>query len=230
MIPRHDFHIHTHYSDGIASPAEMVEAACGEGLDVVAITDHGPETRVGMKRGDIGQMIGDVELMKVDVDISVLLGLEANILDSDGTLDVGEDVLEDLDIVLAGVHDMGSYLSSSELACEYFERVLGCMEDGLVDVLCHPFWYHENLSKYYSKEDLDYFVEIAKKTNTAIELNEKYQVPGKELISTFNEAGLSFCLGTDSHRPGEVGRTRWGLKTLKSANVGREKLIVEKYV
>ncbi len=228
MIPRHDFHIHTHYSDGIASPAEMVEAACGEGLDVVAITDHGPETRVGMKRGDIGQMIGDVELMKVDVDISVLLGLEANILDSDGTLDVGEDVLEDLDIVLAGVHDMGSFLSSSELAREYFDRVVGCMEGGLVDVLSHPFWYHEDLSKHYSKEKLERFAKISNETNTAIELNEKYQVPNKNVLSMLKKEGTSFCIGTDAHRTGEVGRIRWSNRILKS--VGIERLIVEDYI
>ncbi len=230
MFPGHDFHIHTHYSDGTASPMEMVEAAVDKDLEVVALTDHGPETHVGMEWGEIGHMVEDVKIVRDDVDIRVLLGIEANILDSDGCIDIGGDVLDELDIVTGGVHDMGSYLSSSELAGEYFDRVVSCMEEGFLDVLTHPFWYREDLSKYYSNEELDRFIDVANQTNTTIELNEKYQVPGKKLLSKFEEKGSTFCLGTDSHRPGEVGRTRWGEKTLQSAGIGPEKLIVEEYV
>lgn len=224
----HDFHIHTNYSDGVSSPAEMVEVASGKGLEVVAITDHGPETHVGIRRGEIGQMIEDVRIVQDDVDICVLLGLEVNILDSNGRVDVGEDVLEELDIVVGGVHDMGSFLSSSELSREYFDRVIGCMESGLVDVLTHPFWYHEDLSKYYNKEKLARFAKVSNETNTAIELNEKYQVPNKNVLSMLKKEGITFCIGTDAHRPGEIGRTRWSTRTLKS--VGIERLIVENYL
>ncbi len=230
MIVKHDFHIHTHYSDGASSPAKMVEAGFEKGLKAVAITDHGPEIHVGIKKGEIEQMIEDVSLVKNDASIPVILGIEANILGSSGQIDISRNVLQKLDIVSAGVHDMGSYMTSAELAREYFERVINCLEREKIDVLTHPFWYHEDLSKYYDKEELEYFAEIAVETDTAVELNEKYQVPKKELLILFLESGVDFCLGSDAHKEGEVGWFRWGLKTLKSLGVGKEQLIVENYL
>lgn len=231
MFSRHDLHTHTNYSDGTSSPAEMVEAASGGRLEVLAITDHGPDLSVGIRPGEIDQMIKDVEFAKSDANFPVLTGMEANIVDMEGNIDIGEGVLERLDLVLAGIHYLSSSETSGELiARDYLKTVLKAMENCSIDILAHPFWYHEDLSSYISREDLELFAEVAVDRGVAIELNGKYRVPSGRLLSICDEAGTRFSFGTDAHKPEEIGRIGWMEDVLGELEVDKERLIVEELV
>lgn len=237
MYPKHDLHTHTNYSDGIAPPVKIVESATEKQLEILAITDHAPEVSVGIDSRKIDQMISDIEFLKKDAEIPVLLGMEANILDLGGSIDFDDSTLEKLDIVSAAIHYLSSASFSSEkiahsekVAQDYLESVTNTMKKYDIDFLAHPFWFHEHLSRYLSKEDFEAFAEVVVEQGVAVELNEKYHAPSKELLSICKDKGARFSLGTDAHSPEEVGNTDWGGGMLKKLGIESEKLLMHDFI
>lgn len=229
--PKHDLHTHTSYSDGVTSPVRMIESAAEKELEAIAVTDHGPELSVGMEPSQIEPMIADVEYLKADAEIPVLVGIEANVIDSAGALDIGEEVLSKLDVVVAGIHYLSPSEASSEIiAREYLEAVVNLMKDQEIDILAHPFWYHKDLSSQLSREDLKAFAEVAAEQEVAIELNRKYRVPSKRLLLICGEEGTAFSFGSDAHTPQEVGRMSWAANMLEEVGVSQDSLVLEKLI
>jgi putative hydrolase len=102
-----DYHTHSRYSDGRQSVDAIVEAAVSRGLLEVAITDHGPLAAViGVKKPEsylaVKEKISRIQSRYPG--IRILLGAEANIRDLSGTLDLEEDIIEELDILIVGLH------------------------------------------------------------------------------------------------------------------------------
>lgn len=231
MIPKFDFHVHTHYSDGTSEPVKMVEAATARGLKGIAITDHGPELSVGISPTKIGQMMNDVEIVKKDADIPVLLGIEANIIGLDGGIDIDEEALDRLELVVGGLHNLASPARVSEaIAKDYLETVMNTIKLQKIDVLAHPFWFHEDLSKYISQEDMEDFAKLAMEKGVAIELNTKYHSPSREVLTTCLREGVKLSLGTDAHTPREVGDLTWQMNIIKKVGAKKEDLVLEEFL
>jgi putative hydrolase len=107
-----DYHTHSRYSDGRQSVDAIVEAAVSRGLLEVAITDHGPLAAViGVKKPEsylaVKEKISRIQSRYPG--IRILLGAEANIRDLSGTLDLEEDIIEELDILIVGLHPYTLY-------------------------------------------------------------------------------------------------------------------------
>lgn len=102
----YDIHTHTVFSHGKGSIEDNVRAAVSRGLKIVGISDHGPgHVTYGVKRRNISVMRGEVERLKpLYPEIEILLGVEANIINPSGRLDVTGDELEQMDYLLAGYH------------------------------------------------------------------------------------------------------------------------------
>ncbi len=231
MLPKFDFHIHSRYSDGTREPTTMVEAAEAKKMKAVAVTDHGPELVVGIYREDIESMLKDVELVKKDSDILVLSGMEANILDRTGAIDIDENVTGKLDILLGGVHRMDPFTRGvHNLSALYLETVNNTMRSGKIDILAHPFQFYGDLSAHLSPENIREFAQTAAENNVAIELNSKYACPPLEILNACMKEGVKFSIGTDSHRPESVGTINWQLKTLKEIGAKKEDLILERFL
>ncbi len=227
MLMSHDLHTHTRYSDGSSTPYEMVRSGRDKGLETIAITDHGPELSIGIESGQIRQLVNDVSLAREDVDLDVLVGLEANTTGSDGGIDLDAPLIENLDIVLAGVHYLRtSGLSQDRTAEIYLETVVNMMERQDIDILVHPFWYHEDLSEYLPKSDIRDFAKVARHENVTIEVNERYCVPGKEILSACAEEGTKFSLGSDAHKPDDVGELDWAMDRAESVGIEERDLFV----
>lgn len=223
-----DFHVHTRYSsDGHGSPAEMVEAAEARGLEAVAITDHAPEISVGIKPERIPLMFEDVKLAREDSRIWVLLGMEANALGPPGDLDLGGEVIQELDLLVVGVHKLNTLTQDPrELAREYLRVVTSVLERWRFDVLAHPFQFNRYLAPYLKREELEDFVRLMAERGVALEVNLKYRVPDLELLKLCLREGVKLSVGTDAHRAGEVGRVDWPLGMLKRAGAKREDLVL----
>ena len=105
-----DLHTHTRHSHGTGSVLDNVRAAQRQGLEVVAITDHGPASLFGV--GVAGPAAFDairqevIEARKAYPGVKVLWGAEANVVSEDGELDIPPGLQERLDIVLAGLHPL----------------------------------------------------------------------------------------------------------------------------
>ena len=102
-----DYHTHTIYSHGKGTIRDNVEEARRKGLKEVAITDHGPgHIGFGVSHENLKKMRKEINAMRKEYpDIKILLGVEANIINVDGDLDVNEEDLKTIDILLAGFHN-----------------------------------------------------------------------------------------------------------------------------
>ncbi len=162
---RGDLHMHTTLSDGHASVEEMAEAARELGYDYVAITDHSATHGFG---NDVppDALLARVEEIRSlpDLGITVLAGTESNVL-TDGSLDYADDVLEQLDWVIASLHT--SFRQSEK---QQTERMLRAMEHPLVDAIGHPTGRLIERREPYAL-DVDRVIAKAVETGTFLEIN-----------------------------------------------------------
>jgi putative hydrolase len=102
----YDIHTHTTFSHGKGSIEDNVKAAIARGLSAVGISDHGPgHVTYGVKRSNISVMRREVDRLRpLYPEIEILLGIEANIINPSGALDVTEEELRQFDYLLAGYH------------------------------------------------------------------------------------------------------------------------------
>lgn len=156
-----DLHVHTIASGhGYSTIKEIVETAAEKGLKTIAITDHGLKMPGAPHWYHFTNMIS---LPRVMNGVEVLRGVEANILDSQGNIDMPEQILTDyLDIVLAGFHDFTGYNGTSRE--ENTEAMIAAIKNPYVHIITHP-----GNPKY--PVDAEKVVIAARDYHKAIELN-----------------------------------------------------------
>lgn len=156
-----DLHIHTTASGhGYSTIKEIVEAASEKGLKTIAITDHGLKMPGAPHWYHFTNLIS---LPRVMQGVEVLRGVEADILDRKGTVDMPEEVMADyLDIVLAGFHDETGYTGTT--VEENTEAMVAAIKNPFVHIITHP-----GNPKY--PVDVETVVLAAKEYNKALELN-----------------------------------------------------------
>lgn len=213
---RGDLHTHTDWSDGGFDLETMVESAIDQGYDYYAITDHadGPGIfgNTGLSDDDILRQAEEVATVAADVDsdIEVFHGVEANI-DAEGEVTTTDDVLEELDIVIASPHS--ALDQSGDVATD---RLCRAIEHPDVDVLGHPTGRILN-SRRGLEIDIDRLVDAAADNGVALEVNAN---PARldlsdSHIKTTVEAGVPIVVNTDAHSPRELPYRRYGIHTAR---------------
>jgi len=225
-----DYHTHTKYSrhnHGKSSVEENVRVAYERGLNQIAITDHGFNQKTfGVRRKDIPQVKKDIEDAKEMYPIDVLLGVEANLISSNGDIDIVEEDYENLDIVLCGFHRLVKSSSKKEqlrfvfknILCELFHHTskkqrikntnayINAMRNYNIDILTHL--------NHGCKVDVEKVARVAKETNTLIELNGKrLGMTDAEILKCY-EIGCKFVVNSDAHHCSRVGNCHLGLEAL----------------
>lgn len=198
-----DMHVHTSKSDGRDSLHNIVEAAEAKGLDVLAITDHGPGHGSGVTEDMARQSKHEAELLQPSYHVKILVGLEAEILPT------GEVYLKDregLDLVLASFHGA----MNEEV---YYRAVLKAVTDSKVDVLAHHAWIAAPTGPVADYDDR--LIELMKKHDVAIELNSKHALPSWEFLQKCKEAGVKYTIGSDAHKAADVGSVAWARNTAR---------------
>lgn len=204
-----DFHMHSTYSDGNYTIMEMAVAAKELGLKYAVLTDH---TRsLGVARG-----LAEDELLaqRAEIDavnkrlkgFTVLHGAEVNVL-SDGTLDVSDETLAQLDFVVASIHS--GFTQSRE---QITRRAVAALENPHVDLLGHPTGRLLGQRKGYDI-DMDEVIRAAARTGTALEINA---YPARLDITDIvcrkaKEAGVMVAIGTDAHQADQLRYLQYGL-------------------
>ncbi len=229
MPIKFDFHTHTRYSDGECSHFEIAEAAEAKGLEAIAFTDHGPDLSVGVSREKLDQMLQDIRLARQDAKIPLLAGIEANITNRYGVLDVDETFIRKLDLLSVGIHDIET-AGGTDLVHEYLARATKAIERQKIDVFSHPFYFDKNLLSGLSCDDIEEFIDLAAARNVAMEINAKYKVPDDSFLRLCLKKGVKLSVGSDAHRIAEVGRTDWAFSTLKRIGAKREDLVFDSIV
>ena len=211
---RGDLHVHTRWSDGVASIEEMATAAADRGYAYLAITDHAPGSGV---RADITVSVDDLRRQRDDVvaaaesvDIELLHGIEANI-EPDGSIDLPDDLLAELDLVVASPH-----AALTQDGATATERLITAIEHPYVDIIGHPTG--RKLGQRPGLDlDLAAVAEAAAAADVALEVNShpvRLDLEGSAVRRVI-EAGGVVAVSTDAHRVDELRLVRFGVHTAR---------------
>lgn len=210
-----DLHVHTTLSDGRGSLEEMVAAAKERGIKYLAITDHSASHGFGdhVTPSQLKKQIARVrELDKKIKGIKILAGSEVNVL-ADGTLDYEDDLLSELDWVIACVHS-GFRMDRNQMT----ERIISAFNSPYVDAFAHPTG-RLLLERDPYEVDLGRVIESAAETKTMLEINANPR--RRDLTNRFaREAastGAPIVINTDAHDAGSLGLMRYGVATARRA-------------
>lgn len=197
-----DTHCHTISSGHAYSTiTEIAETAAEKGLRLIAMTDHGPAMPGGPHIFHIGNQKVIPDYIK---GVRILKGVEANIMDFEGRLDLGESFLKNLDIVIASFHDVCIAPGSVE---ENTKALIEAMKNPYVDIIAHP-------GNPYYPIDIDRFIQCAFDTGTLIEINNSSFVGSRKgseencrrIAARAKEKGVRLVAGSDCHISFDVGR------------------------
>jgi DNA polymerase (family 10) len=206
---RGDLHMHTDATDGHASLAEMVDACRRRGYEYVAITDHTHALRMtrGFRRPEfLAQWRAIDRLRAITPGIAILRGAEVDILE-DGSLDLDDDTLAELDVVLVSVHSRLGMPRD-----QMTRRVCKAIAHPHVHVLSHPTGRLLGRREPYAI-DLEAVIRVAKAEGVALEVNS--QPDRLDLddvhIQLAREAGVALVISSDAHRTAELDWIRYGV-------------------
>ena len=194
---RGNLHTHTTGSDGRHSLEEMAAAAQARGLEYLAITDHSPTVAVvqGLDADALREQMAAIDRLNDDLDdLRVLKGIEVDILE-DGSLDLPDAVLADLDLCLCALHTALDLDEDTQT-----ERVLRALDNPHVHVLAHPTGRRIN-ERPPIEIDLGRVMEAALDRGCVLELNA--QPERLDLSDVYckraKELGLPLVIGADAH-------------------------------
>ncbi|MGB9663229.1 MAG: phosphatase [Moorellaceae bacterium] len=217
-----DLHVHTIASGHAYSTVkELAEAAAAKGLKMIAITDHGlrmpggPDEHYFHNLVSIPRKIGEVEILR---------GVEANIVDEEGNLDIPEKILDQLDIVLAGFHAGTGF--DGRTPEEYTRAAIAALNNPYVHLLVHP-------GNPDFPVDLEAVAQAAAATSKALEFNNNsfsLSRPGslprcQQLARLAKQHKISVVVSSDAHIYTAVGNFARAWQVVKGAGISEEQII-----
>ena len=206
---RGDLHMHTRESDGRATLEEMAEAARERGYQYIAITDHSKSLAMANGLDEARAVAFAQQVKEVNrrgLGIRILSGLECDIK-RDGSMDLTDDALAELDLVVASVH---SYMNME--SAEMTDRLLRAMECKHVKIIGHPtgrVLMHRDPFAF----DFDRIAQEAAKRGIAMEINaspERLDL-NPTMVRAAKARGVKFTISTDAHHPKHLANMRYGL-------------------
>jgi len=210
-----DLQMHSTWSDGKASVEEMLEACAAKGYEYFALTDHSKALAMtgGLDAAKLREQWKEIDQVQArHPEIRLLKSLEVDIL-ADGSLDLEDEMLEQLDLVLVSVH------SRFELpAAEQTARILAAVRHPEVNVLAHPTGRRLGFRKPMDF-DVEAVLEACLEHNVAVELNahpERLDLKDTHLVRA-RELGLPITISTDAHEPRGLDLVSYGIEQARRA-------------
>ncbi|OGC83790.1 MAG: DNA polymerase III [candidate division Zixibacteria bacterium RBG_16_43_9] len=208
-----DLHIHSNWTDGRSSIEDMALAAQKMGYLYMALCDHSPT--IGITNGLTPERI---EKRKKEIDkvnkilkgFVILNGAEVDIR-SNGKMDFEDDILKELDIVVAAVHT-----KFTQPKDEMTKRIIGAIENPYVDIIAHPTGRLIGRRDPY-EVDMDKLLDAAKANHKIMELNA---YPDRLDLNDLHcrkakEKGVKIAISTDSHWTEHLSWIRYGIATAR---------------
>jgi putative hydrolase len=199
---RGDCHLHSRWSDGGATITAMAKTAAELGHEYMVLTDHSPRLTVahGLSEERLNEQLDEVASLNVAMaPFRILTGIEVDILE-DGALDHADDVLAQLDVVVASVH--------SKLKMErtlMTARMLRAVRSPHVDILGHCTGRMID-KRDPSNFDIDLVFSACAESNTAVEINCRPERldPPPPMLRRAVELGCYFAIDSDAHATGQL--------------------------
>lgn len=210
---RGDLQMHTTWSDGAHSLADLAEGVRAKGYQYMAVTDHSKSATVagGMKDAQVLQMIAEVRAINKKMKgFRVLAGCEVDIR-GDGTLDFSDEILRQLDLVLISVHSRFK-MSREEMTA----RMVRAVQHPLVHLLGHPTGRLIGERGPY-EVDMEAVLTAARAAGIAVEINAS---PSRLDLNDLHarrakELGIPIAINTDAHTIGQLDNLRFGVSVAR---------------
>ena len=216
-----DLHMHSVASGHAYSTVlENARAAADRGLALIALTDHGPK----MPGGPHPYYFGNLAVIPNTLfGVRVLKGIEANIMDLQGTLDLEDQRLAKLDIVLAGLHTFCSPSGSVE---ENTQMLVNAIKNPWVDAIVHPGnpeYPVDFVAIVQAAVEFDVALEI---NNSSLTVSRKGSLPFCDTIAGLaKQYRAKVLLGTDSHFATTIGDFSAAAVLLEKNRIGPEQIL-----
>lgn len=234
-----DYHTHTVYSrnhHGKGTIEENVQAARKAGLSGIAITDHGPgHMFYGIRRKNLPEMRREADRLKKKYhDIEIYLGVEANITDSESGLDITKEDAAYLDFINAGYHfgaarchgisawmyDHGIGKTKGfreKLSKVNTEMSLRALDNFDIKIFTHP--------GDKAPLDMERLARACAEKGTWMEINSHHGHLTVDEIKTCRRFDVTFVIGSDAHRPEDVGNWKPGFERAQAAGLPVSRIV-----
>ena len=230
-----DLHTHTTYSHGTGSIEDNVLAARAAGLAVIGISDHGPDHKLyGVKEALLPEMKAEVRRQHAKYpDIKILLGLECNIINPSGAIDLPKDPAAMPDYIMAGYHyggvgerpmaalalHGGNKLKLSLCHNANTRRMVNSIRrnEGVIRIVTHP----------ADKGAMDILAigKACQETGALMEINNSHRALTAEHIALLKDLNVNFVIGSDAHKPENVGRFEAALDRALEAGLDPSRIV-----
>ena len=206
---RGNLHTHSKASDGKYTIREMAEAAKERGYEYLAITDHSQAVRVanGLDAKRLAKQIEEIDRLNDELEgIRVLKSIEVDIME-DGSLDLGDDILKELDLAVASVHSHFNLSGDKQT-----ERVLRAMDNRHFTIFGHPTGRLMGERPAYDI-DLERIIEAAAERGCILEVNAQPDRLDLDDVhcKMAKEAGVKVSIATDAHSVTQLDLMRYGV-------------------
>lgn len=234
-----DYHTHTVFSHGKGQIIDNARSALDAGLKEVGISDHGfSHPAFGLTKRKVPKMRMLCDEASKITGVKVLLGVESNIISTDGHADLKSELYDYFDIFLAGIHKCVMYKFKSWFTLS-------------IPDLFHTYVVKNHIPKYLIKNNTSAYVNLIKKNpvdiithlnfccfadvvevakvasdyGTYIELNAKKTHLTDDELYAVEKTGVNFVISSDAHTPDRVGEISLVEKMLKRVNIPRERIM-----
>lgn len=237
-----DYHIHSTYSKnnhGKSTIEEIVKTSVELGLKEIAITDHGPSHFLyGIKKNKIVEAKNKVvEMREKYPQIKILFGVEANILNLNGDIDLNDDLLKACDIILCGYH-LGVLFSSFNDFWNFYgmnfigkfnknikekqiekntKAIVGALNKYKINILTHP---GDKIPV-----NIDKIARAAEKNDTILEISNHHKHLNSEEIKISAKYNVRFVINSDSHIKDSIGGFEKAIKAANEAELDLSRII-----
>ena len=219
---RGDLHAHTDWSDGHHSLEALVAAAEARGYEYIIVSDHSRSATIarGLGPEQLREQLGRIRALQSRHRIRILAGSECDIL-ADGALDFPDEVLAELDVVLAAVHSR-----FKQPGPEMTARICRALENPHVRILVHPTGRRIGAREPYDV-DLEQVFAAAKRHGKAVEINAS---PSRLDLKDSHarrarDLGLPLAIDTDTHYLSDLDHMGLGIATARRAWIGPEQVV-----
>jgi len=222
---RGDLHLHSEWSDGGASIEAMARTAAALGHDYMALTDHSPRLTVahGLDAERLREQLALVDALNGELaPFRILTGIEVDILD-DGALDQDDELLAQLDVVVASVHSKLRMDPGPMTA-----RMVAAVANPHVDVLGHCTGrLIKGRGRKESTFDADAVFAACAAHDTAVEVNCRPERldPPRRLLALVDDLGLKVSIDTDAHAPGQLSWQSYGCARVAETGITAERIV-----
>jgi putative hydrolase len=212
---------------------DNARAAALAGLKELAITDHGPSDFYGLDLKKIPQMRRDIAAAKaVFPKLKILLGVEADIVDTPNGLDVAPEDFDKFDFVNAGYHYVPKcHMISNwvafhlpvpagareKLRLQNTARIEKALRSNDIRILTHPG------DKAFIDEHR--VAKACEETGTLVEINARHKHPDVNDLQIYKQYDVKFVINSDAHRPRNVGRFAESLALAMEAGIDPERIV-----